>query len=93
MDLWDTKSGDRWLCGYCQKELADTIDKEKWRLVFKRMTRNSAVQNAVTGMKTSKTEQSIYTWPEHLQAHFQYHAQVLWGKEPSPRCPTKESTV
>ena len=37
MDLWDTKSGDRWLCGFCQKDLADTLDKEKWRLVFRKI--------------------------------------------------------
>lgn len=37
MDLWDTGSGDRWLCEFCQKEFIDSIHKEKWRLVFKKV--------------------------------------------------------
>jgi hypothetical protein len=37
MDLWDTNSGDRWLCEFCQKKFIASINKEKWRLVFKKV--------------------------------------------------------
>jgi len=31
MKLWVTPKGDRWLCDECQEELAEVIEKEKWR--------------------------------------------------------------
>lgn len=36
MNLWDTNSGDKWLCPFCEDDLKDTIQKEKWRLVFQK---------------------------------------------------------
>ena len=34
MKLFVTPQGDRWLCSECEKEFAETITKEGWRVAF-----------------------------------------------------------
>lgn len=37
MKLWDTASGDKWLCDKCEKHLTDLIQVEEWLPVLKRL--------------------------------------------------------
>lgn len=36
MHLFETKSGDRWVCDYCAREEAKMIEEEGWEFIFDR---------------------------------------------------------
>ncbi len=37
MQLWETPSGDKWVCEECKAEIGGRIADENWRLVFDRL--------------------------------------------------------
>ena len=36
MHLYETTSGDRWVCEYCARDEAEMIKKEGWEYIFDR---------------------------------------------------------
>lgn len=36
MHLYETSSGDRWVCRYCAQQEAEMITRERWEYIFDR---------------------------------------------------------